>query len=67
MAQTIIAQAQPVERKRIAVLDFDFASTSGTGIYYNWLGIGPTKGVSDLLTNTFSKRWHLYCFKTQQS
>lgn len=55
-AQTVIAQAQkPVERKRIAVLDFDFASTSGSGIYYNWLGIGPAKGVSDLLTNALVK------------
>lgn len=54
--QTIIAQAQqPVERKRIAVLDFDFASTSGSGIYYGWLGIGPSKGVSDLLTNALVK------------
>lgn len=51
-----IAQAQkPTERKRIAVLDFDFASTSGTGFYYGWLGIGPAKGVSDLLTNALVK------------
>ncbi|WP_158506176.1 CsgG/HfaB family protein [Synechocystis sp. PCC 7509] len=55
-AEVIIAQAQkPIERKRIAVLDFDFASTSGTGFYYDWLGIGPAKGVSDLLTNALVK------------
>ncbi len=55
-AAITIAQAQkPAERKRIAVLDFDFASTSGTGFYYGWLGIGPAKGVSDLLTNALVK------------
>ncbi len=55
-AEVIIAQAQkPAERKRIAVLDFDFASTSSTGYYYGWLGIGPAKGVSDLLTNALVK------------
>ncbi len=56
IAETIVAQAQkPAERKRIAVLDFDFASTSSTGYYYGWLGIGPAKGVSDLLTNALVK------------
>ena len=55
-ATVTVAQAQkPAERKRIAVLDFDFASTSGTGFYYGWLGIGPAKGVSDLLTNALVK------------
>ena len=39
---------------RFAVLDFD-ASTSSTGYYYGWLGIGPAKGVSDLLTNALVK------------
>lgn len=53
-AKIIVAQA-PAERKRVAVLDFDFASTSTTGYYYGWLGIGPAKGVSDLLTNTLVK------------
>lgn len=43
-----------VKRKRVAVLDFD-ASTSSTGYYYGWLGIGPAKGVSDLLTNALVK------------
>ena len=50
----IVAQAR-AERKRVAVLDFDFASTSSTGYYYGWLGIGPAKGVSDLLTNALVK------------
>ena len=49
----IVAQAR-AERKRVAVLDFD-ASTSSTGYYYGWLGIGPAKGVSDLLTNALVK------------
>lgn len=52
LGETRIAQAQTRERKRIAVLDFDFASTSRTGFYYGWYGgIGPAKGVSDLLTD----------------
>lgn len=52
LAKTQIAQVQARERKRIAVLDFDFASTSRTGFYYGWYGgIGPAKGVSDLLTD----------------
>lgn len=52
LGETQIAQAQIGERKRIAVLDFDFASTSRTGFYYGWYGgIGPAKGVSDLLTD----------------
>lgn len=52
LGKTQIAQAQTKERKRIAVLDFDFASTSRTGFYYGWYGgIGPAKGVSDLLTD----------------
>lgn len=52
LGETQIAQAQTRERKRIAVLDFDFASTSRTGFYYGWYGgIGPAKGVSDLLTD----------------
>ena len=50
----IVAQAR-AERKRVAVLDFDFASTNSTGYYYGWLGIGPAKGVSDLLTNALVK------------
>lgn len=55
-SQTQIAQAQtPVERKRVAVLDFDFANTGGSDYYYGWQGIGPAKGVSDLLTNALVK------------
>ncbi|NJR39155.1 MAG: penicillin-binding protein activator LpoB [Leptolyngbyaceae cyanobacterium CSU_1_4] len=47
IAQTQIAQAQP--RLRIAVLDFEFASTGQT---WSWWGGGaPSQGVSDLLTN----------------
>jgi curli biogenesis system outer membrane secretion channel CsgG len=39
-------------KRRIAVLDFDFASTGLTGSVYNFAGgAGPAKGVSDLLTN----------------
>lgn len=47
-----IAQAQPQNRRRIAVLDFDFASTGLTSSVLNWYGSrGPSQGVSDMLTN----------------
>jgi curli biogenesis system outer membrane secretion channel CsgG len=47
-----IAQSQPHTRLRIAVLDFDFASTGLTGGAYSFFnGAGPAQGVSDLLTN----------------
>jgi curli biogenesis system outer membrane secretion channel CsgG len=46
-AQVQIAQAQP--RIRIAVLDFEYASTGQTWAW--WGGIAPSQGVSDLLTN----------------
>jgi curli biogenesis system outer membrane secretion channel CsgG len=46
----IITQAQ--SRSRIAVLDFDLADTSGNyGSYSFFRGIGPARGISDLLTN----------------
>jgi curli biogenesis system outer membrane secretion channel CsgG len=50
LASGQVAQAQTLTAKRrIAVLDFDFAST---GVTYNVFGnYGPSKGVSDLLTN----------------
>lgn len=46
-AEVQIAQAQP--RMRIAVLDFEFASTGQTWSW--WGGVAPSQGVSDLLTN----------------
>jgi curli biogenesis system outer membrane secretion channel CsgG len=46
-AEVQIAQAQP--RLRIAVLDFEFASTGQAWSW--WGGGGPSQGVSDLLTN----------------
>jgi curli biogenesis system outer membrane secretion channel CsgG len=42
-----IAQAQ--RRMRIAVLDFEYASTGQTWSW--WGGVAPSQGVSDLLTN----------------
>lgn len=54
-AETIqIAQIQPQTKKRIAVLDFEFASTglTGLGLYGE---VGPAKGVSDLLTNRLAQ------------
>jgi curli biogenesis system outer membrane secretion channel CsgG len=47
LASGQVAQAQtPTAKRRIAVLDFDYAST---GLTYG--GDAPSKGVSDLLTN----------------
>ena len=46
-AEVQIAEAQP--RMRIAVLDFEFASTGQTWSW--WGGVAPSQGVSDLLTN----------------
>lgn len=49
------AQIQKQSRKRVAVLDFDFASTGFTGEQFRFDsefgGGGPAKGVSDLITN----------------
>ncbi|MCU0568547.1 MAG: CsgG/HfaB family protein [Oculatellaceae cyanobacterium Prado106] len=47
IAPVQIAQAQ--QRLRIAVLDFEFASTGQE--WWWWGGIAPSQGVSDLLTN----------------
>ncbi|MFN4067037.1 MAG: hypothetical protein ACK4K5_07445 [Thermosynechococcus sp.] len=58
-AETIqIAQIQPQTKKRIAVLDFEFASTGLTGL---WLygEAGPAKGVSELLTNRLAQTGRL--------
>lgn len=48
-----MAQAQSQSRPRIAVLDFDYASTGATGNWWYSIfsGTGPARGVSDLLTN----------------
>jgi curli biogenesis system outer membrane secretion channel CsgG len=51
VSETFIAQNAPQERRRIAVLDFDFASTGGGSYWGWWNGAGPSKGVSDMLTN----------------
>ena len=48
---TIAQAAQPHQQMRIAVLDFDFASTGTTDGWGYWGDVGPAKGVSDLLTN----------------
>jgi curli biogenesis system outer membrane secretion channel CsgG len=48
----IIAQVQPQQRIRIAVLDFDFASTGLTGSAFSFFGgVGPSQGVSNRLTH----------------
>lgn len=43
-------------KKRVAVLDFEFASTGLTGAGFNLFGQGgPAKGISDLITNSLVK------------
>ncbi|MEN9243982.1 MAG: CsgG/HfaB family protein, partial [Gloeomargarita sp. DG02_5_bins_242] len=45
-----LEQIQVQTKKRLAVLDFDFASTGLTGLGLTGT-VGPAKAVSDLLTN----------------
>ena len=55
-SSSLLVQAQPKTRQRIAILDFDFASTGLTGSDLSaanavFGSVGPAKGVSNLLTN----------------
>ncbi len=50
-------QIKPKERRRIAVLNFDFASVSETGFLLGMYGgNGASVGVSNLITNELAKR-----------
>jgi curli biogenesis system outer membrane secretion channel CsgG len=46
---TQVAQSQPQQKMRIAVLDFDYSSTGQNWVW--WGGGAPSRGVSDMLTN----------------
>jgi curli biogenesis system outer membrane secretion channel CsgG len=46
---------KPQEKRRIAVLDFDFASISDMSVFSGLGGAGASKGISDLLTNQLFK------------
>lgn len=49
-------QLQVKNKKRVAVLDFEFASTGLTGGGFSLFGAGgPAKGISDLITNALVK------------
>ncbi len=49
-------QQRKQAKKRVAVLDFEFASTGLTGSQFSLFGTGgPSKGVSDLITNSLVK------------
>ncbi|AFY72564.1 uncharacterized protein involved in formation of curli polymers [Synechococcus sp. PCC 7502] len=51
-----VEQLQVKTKKRVAVLDFEFASTGLTGAGYSLFGAGgPAKGISDLITNSLVK------------
>lgn len=55
-SEIYVAQAQPQARRRIAILDFDFASTGLTSSVMSWYGSrGPSQGVSDMLTNKLAQ------------
>jgi len=47
--EAAIAQT-PTKRKRIMIVDFDFASTSDSSYWYSYRG-GAARGISELLTN----------------
>ena len=48
-SEVLLAQSQPQTRLRIAVLDFDYASTGGDSWWYG--NPNAAQGISDLLTN----------------
>ncbi len=48
-------QIRPREKRRIAILDFDFASISDMGALSGLGGGGASKGISDILTNQLFK------------
>jgi curli biogenesis system outer membrane secretion channel CsgG len=48
-------QIKPREKRRIAVLDFDFSSISNMGLLSGFGGEGAAKGVSNLLINQLVK------------
>ncbi|MGI0486632.1 CsgG/HfaB family protein [Pantanalinema rosaneae CENA516] len=45
------AIAQPATKKKIAIVDFDFANTSDPSYWYAYRGGGASRGMSELLTN----------------
>ncbi|MGB3495113.1 MAG: CsgG/HfaB family protein [Elainellaceae cyanobacterium] len=43
--------AQEAERKRVVVLDFDFAETSNSGYWYSYRGRGAARGISEMIVS----------------
>jgi curli biogenesis system outer membrane secretion channel CsgG len=48
--ETAMAQAA-AQRKKVAIVDFDFASTSDSSYWYGYRGGGAARGMSELLIN----------------
>jgi len=48
---TAPAFAQETERKRVVVLDFDFAETSNSGYWYSYRGRGAARGISEMIVS----------------
>ena len=49
--QPAIAQEATSSRKRIAIMDFNYANTSNTGYWYSYRGFGAARGISEMLIN----------------
>lgn len=49
--ESAIAQPATNQRKKIVIVDFDFANTSDSGYWYSYRGGGAARGVSELLIN----------------
>lgn len=45
------AIAQPTKKKKIVVIDFDFANTGDSSYWYSYRGSGAARGISELLIN----------------
>ncbi len=45
------AIAQPTKKKKVVVVDFDFANTGDSSYWYSYRGSGAARGISELLIN----------------
>lgn len=51
LLQPPAVMAQEAERKRVVVLDFDFAETSNSGYWYSYRGRGAARGISEMIVS----------------
>lgn len=50
-ADSAIAQAAKPAKKKIAIVDFDFANTGDSSYWYSYRGTGAARGISEMLIN----------------